>query len=173
MKRNFEKLCELEDRSCDALVLAYNPSEALGSAYDGPFYIPSCSEVEEAFGYSLRKIFGPKQGCTHWADSIKWDLVAGLNKLEKRIREGVGEATGGDRNYMTFFQMYLSMNFNPRFQSPWIYMTGDLYRFSKGKREETLEKFENFWNEKEKSRWIVIHDFMREYTAKQYKDKKR
>jgi hypothetical protein len=166
--RNLDKLFELEERSCDALILAYDPCEVLTKAYDEIFYIPSKRVVEESFGFALRNIFGSEQGASHWADFIKWGGIKNLNKLEKRIHDGVGEATGGDHEYLNYFDTYLSMNFNPSIQYTWVYMKGDFYRFSKGKREEALDKFEKFWNEKEKSRWNEIHEFMRAYTKKEY-----
>jgi hypothetical protein len=163
-----KKYFELNDRSCDALVLAYNLENRLEKGLS--FYIPRSSEVEEAFGVALRKIFGTKEGSCHWADSVNWALVRELNSLDKRIHNGVFEVVSGDSDYQTIFEGYLSSS-GGKFDSTWIYLKGDLYRFKEGKRKEALLKFENFWDEREKSRWKEIHKLMREYTQRQYEVK--
>lgn len=172
IKSSFKSYYELCNRSCDALVLAYSPTEVLAKDCERNFYIPSQNDVEEAFGFSLRKIFGEINGTNHWADSVKWGSVANLNKLEKRIKQGVGEIICGDKDYQTTFEGYLSSMWG-NFNSTWVYLKGSLYGFREGKREIALEKFDKYWNKKEKSRWNEIHNFMREYTAEEFRKKNR
>jgi hypothetical protein len=168
--REIDKYFELNDRSCDALVLGYSPYNILGKDFGNNFYIPSCSDVEEAFGYSLRQILGKKSGACHWADSAKWGTIANLDKLEDRIHGGVFEVVSGDSDYQTIFEDYLSSTWG-KFDSTWIYGKGSLYRFREGKREVALKKFEDYWNEKEKSRWKQIYEFMKKYTHSQFEEK--
>jgi len=157
-------------RSCDALVLGYSPKQALGRDFGHVFYIPCSSDCEEAFGEALRKIFGARQGGSHWADHVRWSQVEHLEKLEKRILEGAQESIIGDPDYQTGFDMHFS-SLNGRFESTWEYGKGTLYRFSDGRRDDALRKFEEFWNDAEKNRWKEIHGFMREHTQKQYQEK--
>jgi len=166
----FHEYCERTERACDALVLAYNPDFALSKNFRRNFYIPSVNSVEEAFGYSLRKLFGEKEGSYHWADAVKWATVRDLDKLDKRIREGTQEVISGDPDYQTIFEDYFSSLYE-RFEHTWIYMKGDFYRFADGKREEAFRKFQDFWNSGEKTRWNEIHRFMREYTYEDFAKK--
>lgn len=171
MNKSLERLFRAGDRACDALVLAYDPSKALTVYCGRNLYIPSGHDVEEAFGVSLRKIFGRQdgEGC-HWADAVKWPTIANRNKIEKRIHEDVWKVVSGDPDYQTIFDGYLSMS-TGRFEHDWVYMKGDMWAFAPGKREEALNKFNRYWRSKEKEQWTQIHKFMREYTAKQYKEK--
>ena len=162
-----EDFHERTERSCDVLVLAYNPEKIIGRDFGRNFYIPGCSRVEEAFGFSLRKILGQKEGCSHWADCVKWGSIANLDKLEKRIYEGTSEVIIGDSDYQTIFESYLSSTWG-KFDSTWIYGKGSLYRFREGKREIALKKFEDYWSEKEKTRWKQIQKFMREYSLRKF-----
>jgi hypothetical protein len=166
----FKEKCNYWDRACDALVLAYNPENVLARSSGRNFYIPSGNRVEEAFGEALRKIFGVKQGSSHWADAVKWATVADLKKLESRILEGTQEAICGDSDYQTIFDGYLSAS-GGRFNHTWICMRGDFYRFEDRKREEARDKFDSFWTPEEKSRWQKIHRFMGEHTQEQYRRK--
>jgi hypothetical protein len=168
--KEWEKHCELVDRSCDALVLAYSPNQILGRDFGKNFYIPSCHNVEEAFGYSLRKTFGRKEAECHWADAVKLSMVANLDKLEKRILNGVKEVFSGHPEEQNYFGMYFS-GLSGRFEQTWIFLKGDLYKFREGKREEAIQKFQMFWNEEERNRWKQLHEFMRKYTLKEFKKK--
>lgn len=161
---------EFLDRACDALVLGYSPSNVLESDVSrGGFYIPSSCDVEEALGYSLRKIFGQKEGGCHWADSVKWGTIANLGRLEKRILKGTRDVIwGGDQQ--TRFEIYLSA-FSEIFDHIWIFRKGDLYKFYNGKKEEAIQKFKDYWDKQERSRWKEIHKFMREYTKKDFERK--
>jgi hypothetical protein len=152
-------------RNCDALVLGYDPKEVLTAE---TFYIPDRNNVEEAFGYSLRKVLGEKKGI-YW-EYIGWIAVKHLDKLEKRILEGIEEVTGGDREYMTTFSHYLS-SMSGRFENHFTYGKGTFYRFLGKQREQALKDFEDYWTKREKSRWQEIHKFMREHTQKQFKQK--
>lgn len=171
MNKQYSKYVELTSRSCDALVLAYSPKEVLAKNCGRNFYIPSHENVEEAFGFSLRKILGEKDGINHWADSAKWGSVANLNRLEKRIKSGVGEVICGDSEYQTIFEGYLSSSCG-NFESTWIYLKGSLYGFAEEKREIAENKFEEYWNLKEKEKWGEIHKIMREYTKQSFERKK-
>jgi hypothetical protein len=170
-EKKVDKYFEITNRACDALVLGYNSRDILGKDFEKNFYIPCCSEIESSFGFALRKILGVKKGYIHLADCVRWDTIADLDKLEKRIYEGANEVIIGDPEYETIFSSYLHGLNSRNFESTWIYLRGDLYRFRKEKREEALEKFENFWTEKEKKRWKEVHNFMRSYTVKNYKEK--
>ena len=169
MEKELEKKWELEGRICDALVLAYSPSEIIAKEDGRNFYIPSKCRIEEAFGNSLRKIFGKKDGGSHWADSVEWNTIANLEKLEKRILKGTKEIICGNSDYQNVFDLYLS-SLSSNFEHVWVYWLGDLYQFNYGKREEALEKFQNYWTQKEKGRWNQIHKFMREDTKRQFKN---
>lgn len=169
-REKFEKSFESSQRSCDALVLAYFPGNVLGRNSENSFYIPSSHRVEEAFGYSLRKIFGEKEESVHWADAVKWGTIKDLKKLEPRILEGTREIVMGDRDYQTTFESYLS-GVSGKFGDLWICGKGSLYRFIKGGRKEALQKFNDYWNEQEKKRWREIHKFMRKCTKKEFEGK--
>jgi hypothetical protein len=161
----YESLIELEDRACDALVLAYNPKEVLGECFSGNFYIPTQGDVEEAFGVALREVLGKQKGSPHWADRVMWNTIL-LDELEERIRKGTFDSINGNPDTQTLFGNYLL--------SDLILEHGveELYRFQDGKREVVLKQFEEFWDEKEKARWTLIHHFMRDYTAEQYSKRK-
>jgi hypothetical protein len=165
-KDSWKKYCELCDRSCDALVLGYEPTNVLS----GRFYVPGVSNCEEGFGFALRKVFGEKNGLFHWADSVKWATVKDLNRLEPRILRGVQEVVSGDPDYQTEFDQYFS-SLGRRFEHHWVFLKGDLYKFIDGEREKAVELFDGFWNETEKNRWREIHGFMREYTANEFRGK--
>lgn len=168
--KKYKAFSDLNRRSCDALVLAYNPRQILDSYCDRGFYIPSCHGVEESYGVALRKMFGTKEGSGHWADAVQWATIKSLSKLEKRIEEGVWTVVSGDPDYQTIFEGHFS-SFSGKLEHAWIYMKGDLYRFRKGKREQALDDFDKFWNDSEKKQWAQIHKFMREYTREEYKKK--
>ncbi len=163
--KEYQRYQELNDRSCDALVLSYSPYRRLVSDCDRSFYIPSQGNVEESFGESLRKLLGETKGSSHWADSVRWNNIEGLDKLERRILEGTRKILIGPADYRTPFENYLSELWG-KFEHAWIYGRGDFYRFRKGRRAEALEKFKNYWTPKEKVRWEQIHTFMGEHTQK-------
>jgi len=171
MSREKDKTLELYDRSCDALVLAYSPQIVLGRDKENTFYIPSSKEVGRAFGYSLRKILGKKEGGSHWTDSVYWGAIANLDKLEPRILEGTEKVLRGSKNTNSYFEGYYSSGILRNFGNLFIFGKGDLYRFLHGKRKPTLENFRAYWNEKEKGRWKDIHKFMREFTKKEFERK--
>ena len=170
--KSYNQIMELSDRSCDALVLAFSPNQVIGRDYEKGFYIPSSSDVERAYGHSLRKILGRKDGGNHWSDAVLWGNINNINKLEKRIHNGTSQVICGDHQYQTIFEGYLSsmsMNFGHMF----MYGKGDIYRFLEGQREKTSQKFKAFWTKEEKKRWDKIHKFMREYTQENIIAKKR
>lgn len=171
MNEELKKQTEHLDRSCDALVLAYDPTQVLKADFSRKFYIPGCSHVEKAFGYALREIFGTQNGTSHWTDSVKWPTVANIDKLEKRILEGTREAICGDSDYQRRFNIYL-FDLSGLFEHTWTSMMGEFYRFRDGRRKQALSQFGDYWNEQEKRRWGEIHKLMREYTQKNLKRKK-
>lgn len=168
--KKWEEHCEFMDRSCDALVLAYSPNHALGHDFEKGFYIPYSYDVKEAFGYSLRKIFGQKVGACHWADAVKWPTIANLERLEKRVLDGAKEVICGSPGSLTTFDLYLS-HLAGRFEHIWIYRKGNLHRFREGRRKEAIQKFRDYWNEQETARWGEIHKLMREHTKKDFEGK--
>ena len=161
---------ELIERSCDSLVLAYSPDHVLGSNYRSYFYIPSSENIQRAVGYSLRKILGGREAGGGWRDLVEWLTIANLEKLEPRILKGMKGAIDRYPDCKPPFEEYLS---SLNFENHWVYLKGDMYKFKDGKREEALQKFNDYWNEKEKSRWEQIHNFMREYTQKKFEEKIR
>lgn len=166
----WEKHSELLDRTCEALVLAYQPNQVLARDYDRKFYIPSHASIEEAFGYSLRSVFGTKEGGSHWADGVRWNTIDNLDDLEERIKTGSMNVLGGHPDEQTRFESYLS-GYSPYFEHEWIYLKGDFYRFRQGKRKEALQNFSEYWSEEEGKRWKQLHKFMREYTQKEFEKK--
>ena len=160
---------KLIDRSCDSLVLAYSPDQVLGHNYrDDFFYIPSSSSIERAVGYSLRKIFGGREAGGGWRDLVEWLTIANLERLEHRILEGMKKAIERYPDCKPPLEEYLS---SLNFEDHWIYIKGNMYRFKDGKREEALQKFNDYWNEQERLRWEQIHNFMRECTQRDFKRK--
>ena len=100
--------------------------------------------------------------------------------LDSKTVEGFGDEwsrfdqTGmTDEDIKRLFEGYFSGFASSNFESTWIFLKGDLYRFREGRREQAIEKFETFWTTREKSRWSEIHNFMREYTAKSYREKEK
>jgi hypothetical protein len=146
------------------LVLAYDPLKVLGEEGGEIFYITSRPDVETAFGYSLRKIFGEKEGISWEGDYVKWDTIKELKKLESRILNETKKVIMGYPGETTYFESYLSGANQTGMCHLWIYGKGDIYGFADGKRTEALEKFSQYWNEQEKNRWCEIHKFMREFT---------
>lgn len=158
----------LLDRACDALALAYNPNKPIASDY----YIPSYRDVEEAFGFALRRIYGEKSGSSHWADSVRWSTVRNLDQLDKRIYHGVWKAVAGDWETMTLLQHYFSP-LHGVLESLWVFLKGNLHRFKEGAREKAMEEFQRFWTDAEKTTWRKIHRFMRQYTKQEFERKSR
>jgi len=158
-------------RTCEALVLAYSPDQPLDRGFGG-YYIPSCYDIEEAFGYALRKIYGEQEGGFHWADRVRWVTVANLEQLDSRILEGVRKVICGNPDHQTVFEGSFSF-LHGKFEHHWVFMKGDLYRFREGSRERALEDFRTFWTEVEQRTWERIHVFMREYTIMEYEKKSR
>lgn len=160
MDKELEKRFEIKNRNCEALVLAYQPNQTIAHDRGRGFYIPSRSDVEGAFGYALRNIFGEMRAGSHWADSVRWNTIKDLDKLEKRILEGSQSVICGQYDIQTFFDSYLS-SMSGRLEHTWIYMAGDFYRYLPGEREKAKKNFENYWTEEEKKRWKQIHKLMR------------
>jgi hypothetical protein len=158
------------DVNCGALVLAYSIEQPLVRSCGQEFYIPSQCEVQTAFGYSLKKIFGEIKEFSYFDDEINWHAIKDLGKLERRIKEGIGGITNGDRDYQNIFEMYLSGIWGT-FEHIWVYGKGDFYRFKDRKREEIDRKFDKYWTKLEKAQWTQIHEFMREYAQKNMKIK--
>ena len=159
---------EFMDRTCDALVLAYSPANVLGMAHGDGFYIPPGERVGEALEHALIKILGQKNGSFHWDEAVKWETIANLKKLEKRISEGTHEVFSGGCDIP--LNRYLSL-VSGVFEHFWICMTGDMYRFVRDEREKAEQKFTAYWTEEERMRWKQIHKFMRECTKREYKKK--
>ena len=162
----FQRYNELTERSCDAIVLSYSPEFVLARDSGEAFYIPSKSLVGESFGHALREILGKTENVPDLSDSVCWTTIANLDRLEKRILQGVGEVLVGDPRYETLFQSYLSGSWGI-FDHIWRYGQGDFYRFRGEKREQALEKFQRFWTPTEKTRWTEIQRLMNEYSQRE------
>lgn len=162
-----ESYFKLTDRTCDALVLAYLPDQFLG----GDFYIPSHHHIKSALGSSLRKIFGQRRGIDIMENDVV-DLAGVLNleKLEPRILDGFEKTVKWPS---AILENYLSLFTGIDFETTFISYKGDLYKFREGRREEALQKFNNYWNEQEKMQWEQIHNFMREFTQKKFEEKNK
>jgi len=172
VNEDFSKYCELVDRSCDALVLAYHTNPSIRTFSGRDFYIPSAHIVEESYGHALRSILGSTDQGNHWADAVKWNSIAHRELLEQRIREGTWNAIKSDWETQSAFAGYLNGMSNT-FDGEWQYEIGDLFRFKEAKREKAQQEFETFWSPVEKARWNRIHEFMRDYARKEYSSKVR
>lgn len=170
IKSAYEENYQSKLRVCDALVLGYDSKDVLAVDDERKFYIPSRDTVEEAFGYSLRSIFGTKKEGSHWADNVRWLTIKRLDKLEKRILEGTKDIITGNPDYQTFFENYFS-DFSGRFNSYFVYMKGTFYMFRTEQRKKAVQEFQSYWTAKEKARWAQIHNYMRQYTRKEFKQK--
>lgn len=169
MNKGLKESLDYPTRTCDALVLAYSPSQILAKGYGRNFYIPSQVNIEEAFGDSLRKIFGKKECGSHWADAVEWGTIANLEKLEKRILQGTKLVINGDPDYQTWFGQYFSLS--NKLDHLWVSGLGDLYRFQEGERKKAIQEFESYWTNEEKSRWKQIQGFMRKHTKEKFNKK--
>jgi hypothetical protein len=147
---------ELQNRTCDALALAYEPKGRI-------FYIPPSEKVQIDLGNALRKLFGtsppPLYLQRDWAELRR---VNNFQNIQPRIWEGINNSLrreGADDN---FFELgYIMCNPSLVMDFDYAFGRGHVYCFGKGKRELALRDFSLYWAAEERHQWQRIQAQMR------------
>ncbi len=152
-KSEWDMQCELEYKTCDALLLQFDPEQIIKS----DFYIPSPTRIREwtvdfdrkTLQQSVRdKLWEVLQRGSAWNEPTNCILEDYLLRL--------GGITWSGR----------------RTEGNWIYMFGDLFRFKEGQREEAQRDYQDHWNEAERKDFDRIGIVLRDKVKVEYGGRK-
>ena len=169
---DLKKIFELEDRTCDALITGFLPSQPIQICYNRPFYIPSSNDICILLGISLREILGSKKGDYHWWDSVKWNTIASSDALNRRIVDSLRKVTISEKECNSHLDDYLCVISNPRLEHEWVSRLGDLFKYRDGEREKAIERVANFWKSEELDSFRQIHEVMKKHTKEMFEKKR-
>jgi hypothetical protein len=170
---DMEKIFELEDRTCDALITGFLPSQSICNLYNQSFYIPSSNYVCILLGTSLREILGSKKGDYHWWDSVRWNTIASSDALNGKIVDLLRKVTISEKECNSHLDDYLYVINNPRLEHEWVSRLGDLFRYRVGERKKAIERAANFWESEELNSFKQIHEVMRKHTKEMFEKKRK
>jgi len=157
----WKKQVELENRTCEALVLG------LRKPIWDKYSIPDAYEIGEHLGYALRQLGGELVESFSWWDSVRWPTIKDLSKIKQRVAEGLFAITSSGKEEDTQLHVFLSSN--PAIESSWAFMIGDLYRFKPGERKKAAARVKAYWQPDELRDFRNLHRYMRSYNQKDLK----
>ena len=167
-----KNIFELEDRTCDALVTGFLPSQPIQVCYNKPFYIPSSSNVCKILEKSLVEICGKKRE-DHFGRNIDWGSIDLSGPLNRKVIEGLRKSTSPPRDEYSLLDRYLSTCDNPLLEHEWIIRFGELYRYREGERKKAIERVNAFWNPVEMGSFRQIYGAMRKHTKELFEEKRK
>jgi len=136
--------CELKRNVCDSLLLNFD--KILKIRGDREFTIPSHENCEEIFIRALREMYGEN---LHTEYLSLYALRLGKSeKINPKIADTIYRSFSGDRDYLNFFQNYLSGVSEP-FDSGFFMWFGTYYRYYPKEREKALKNINAFFKESE------------------------
>ena len=146
----FEEMCELEDRTTEAILLGFN--EPL-YPFDKTYVIPSPHMIQDFVQKAIR----------------------GVN-LQERVDEGWESVTrrgvaGPEQSTNCFEDYFMPLFGQGKLDWQWFLGYGDLFRFREDEREKVRESMESYWTQEELRNFQEINKLTQEMAVKYYKDK--
>lgn len=146
----FESLCELEDRTIEAILLGFNePLHPL----DKEYVIPSPRRIQDFVGKVIRD-----------------------TNLQRRIKEGWKRITmrgvAGPEQSTNCLEDYYMPIFGPsKLDWRWFPGSGDLFKFREGEREKAEERAKYYWTTSEINDFLKISVLTQKMAIEHYKNK--
>lgn len=158
-KLSFEDKTELEHRTCDAIILAFDKP----IKYD--YFIPRPEIIKTVTVLAVSRVCGisPKfdKSDFHYHPELGLDYLEDERKISKKILEGLRTIFFAQRDEACYLERYL--HYDNLFGKEWFHGHGTLFRFRPDEKENAEQAYKKYWNENERKHFELLYPLMQKF----------